>query len=651
MRYLSVFTTFCLAAGLYGAEPSLSDKFYNAIRSDDQAAVDKLLAGGAGVNARDSRGNTPLMYAAAVGSQGMLRKLLDKGADAKAKNTFDSTALMWCSNDLAKVRLLLDKGADVNARSKQAGSVLFIAAAHDGNAGVLRLLIDRGADTKAPGPAGATAALMMSARANDIESAKLLLDHGAVPAAKGFAGFTALISAAGYGNAELVKLLLARGADVNAQSDPVSETVKKGDLGLGSLTPLLLAVTAPSAETVRLLLDAGADINVRDVRGMTPLMLAVASDHASETIVRLLLARSPAMDAKSKAGETALDWALKFRNPAILPLIRKASAGLEPAPQAPVAVSYAKVDARSAVEKSVAVMQKTYTSFFREGGCVGCHAGNITSVTVAAARAKGIRVDEPAAAELARSTRLQYTAQVEGMLQRQDPPVVVILMMSLLGLSSERVASDRIIDAVVHNIAAQQHADGSWGSYGIMRPPTADSPISITAWGIRSLRDYPIPARKAEFEERIARAARWLQSAEPITTEDAVMQLLGVKWAGLGPASIDRAARRVLALQRADGGWAQTPYLKSDAYATGTALYALGEAGAGKGKAHKKGLSYLLSTQAADGTWHVVSRAPKFQPYFESGFPYAHDQWISQWATGYASLALSHSLPETRAAK
>ncbi|HTM50605.1 MAG TPA: ankyrin repeat domain-containing protein [Bryobacteraceae bacterium] len=651
MRSLSLFTVFYVAAGLSAAEPNVSDKFYNAIRTGDQAAVDKLLAGGADVNTRDSRGNTPLMYAAAVGSPSMLRNLLDKGADPKAKNTFDSTALMWCSNDLAKVRLLLDKGADVNARTKQGGSVLFIAAAHDGNAAVIRLLLERGADTKAPGPAGATAALMMSARANDTESAKLLLEQGAVVKAKGFAGFTALISAAGYGNAGLVKLLLARGADVNAQTDPAFEKVKNGDIGIGSLTPLLLAVNAPSPETVRLLLDAGADVNVRDVRGMTPLMLAVASDHADPEIVRLLLAKSPAMDARSKNGETALDWALKFRNPAILPLIRKASTGIEPASHPPVSISYAKVDARSAVEKSVAMMQKTYTSFFREGGCVGCHAGNITSMTVAAARARGVRVDEPAAAELARSTRVQYTSQVEGMLQRQDPPAVEILMMSLMGLASERVPADRTIDAVVHNIAAQQHADGSWGSYGIMRPPTADSLISLTAFGIRSLRDYTLPARKAEFEERIARAARWLQSAEPVTTEDAVMQLLGLKWAGLGASSIDRAARRVLALQRADGGWAQTPHLQSDAYATGTALWALREAGAGKAQAHKKGVSFLLSTQAADGTWHVVSRAPKFQPYFESGFPYAHDQWISQWATGYASLALSYSLPETRASK
>jgi ankyrin repeat protein len=648
-----VFAFSALAMLAQAAELTVSDQFYNAIRSDNKAAVAKLLSGKADVNTPDTRGNTPLMYASAVGSIDMMRQLLAAGADVKAKNSFDSTALMWCTNNLEKVRLLLDKGADVNARSKQGSAPLFIASAHDGNRDVIQLLIDRGADTKAPGPAGATASLMMSARVNDIEAAKLFLAKGATPKAKGFAGFTALLNAAGNGNAELVKLLLDGGADVNAQSDPSFEKVKNGDIAIGNLTALLVSVTSNSPETVQMLLDAGADVNVRDVRGMTPIMLAVATDHSSEKIVRMLLAKSPAMDAKSKAGETALDWAVKFQNPSIEPLIRKASAGIQPAKREIAPVSHANLSTRAAVEKSVALMQKTNTSFFREGGCVGCHSGNITSLTVAAARARGIQIDEPAAAELARATRLQFVAQADGLLQRQDPPVAVILMYALIGLSAEKVESDRTIDSMVHNVVAQQRADGSWSEgFAIRRPPTADSAIPLTALGIRSLRDYKIPARKAEFDERIARAAKWLQSSEPATTEEAVMRLAGLKWAGLNAAAIDRAAKPVLALQRPDGGWAQTQYLKSDAYATATALWALKEAGAsGTDAAYKKGAAYLLSTQAADGSWHVASRAPKFQPYFESSFPYGHDQWISQWATGYAAVALSYGIPEARAAK
>ena len=90
-------------------------------------------------------------------------------------------------------------------------------------------------------------------------------------------------------------------------------------------------------------------------------------------------------------------------------------------------------------------------------------------------------MDEAAESEILRGTRLRYTADVEGMLERIDPPVAVILIHSLLALLAERVEPDRITDALVHNIAAQQHADGSWGGFGIQRPPTADSLFSPTA--------------------------------------------------------------------------------------------------------------------------------------------------------------------------
>ena len=560
---------------------------------------------------------------------------------------------MWCSNNLEKVRLLVDKGADVNAHSKQGRTPLVIAAAHDGNIEVIRLLIKKGADLKAPGPGGTNSALIAAAEANDLAVVRLLLEQGADAKAKSPEGFTALISASGHGNLEAVKLLLARGADVNAQSNPGRERpVKNGPIAIGSLTPLLVAVSSGSPETVRLLLDRGADVNARDVRGMTPLMLAVATDHLNEKIVRMLLEKRPATDAKSKAGETALDWAAKFQHPSILPAIRTASPGMELAKREPVSLQFAKRDAREAVEKSVDLLQKSTVVFLREGGCVGCHAQNITSLAVSAARAKGVPVDEAAAKEVARGTRLQFAAFADFLLERMDPPATIITIYSLVGLSAEHAEPDRITDALVHNIAAQQHVDGSWGAFGIQRPPTADAKISTTAFAIRALRAFAPPARKAEFDERIARAVAWISRFESTTTEDLVSQLLGLKWGGADAALIDGTAKRLLALERADGGWAQTPHLQSDAFASGTALYALNEAGmAGTDAAYRKGVAYLLSTQAADGSWYVASRAPKFQPYFEGGFPYHHDEWISMWATGYAAVALSQAVPETRAAK
>ena len=121
------------------------------------------------------------------------------------------------------------------------------------------------------------------------------------------------------------------------------------------------------------------------------------------------------------------------------------------------------------------------------------------------------------------------------------------------------------------------------------------------------------------------------------------MQLLGLRWAQAGAATQKKIAAGLLAIQRADGGWSQTPDLKSDAYATGQTLFALVQAGGlvPTDAAYQKGIKFLLSTQHADGSWYVRSRAPKFQPYFESGFPYGHDQWISAMATGWAATALA----------
>src|SRR5262249_16612819 len=95
--------------------------------------------------------------------------------------------------------------------------------------------------------------------------------------------------------------------------------------------------------------------------------------------------------------------------------------------------------------------------------------------------------------------------------------------------------------------------------------------------------------------------------------------------------------------QRADGGWSQLPTMGSDAYATGQALYALNVAGKmlATDPVYAKGMKYLLTTQAPDGSWHVASRSIWLQPYFESGFPYATDQWISPGGTSWSTRALS----------
>ena len=60
----------------------------------------------------------------------------------------------------------------------------------------------------------------------------------------------------------------------------------------------------------------------------------------------------------------------------------------------------------------------------------------------------------------------------------------------------------------------------------------------------------------------------------------------------------------------------------------------------------RHGLAYLVSTQAADGTWHVRARAVPLQPTTRSGFAYSRDSWISAAGSSWAAIALSSALQE-----
>ncbi len=629
-----------------------SDRYYQAIRNNDLASVRSLLKA-SDVNLKDQRGGTPLMYAAAYGSIEAMNMLLEAGADVSAKNAFDVTALHWCSGDLAKVRLLVSKGADVNARSKQGRTPLLIAAAHDGAFEIVKLLIEKGADISAKDFGGSTA-LLLATDANDTNTISLLLEKGADANARtglspiNFAGQTPLMNAAGHGNVEAIKMLLAKGADVNASNAKDGPTVKNGPIALASLTPLLQSVAYAGPEAVKLLLAAGAQVNAQDVRGMTPLMLAIASDHPDVRVVRLLLEQGADPNIRSKDGETAIDWAKKFANPPVLDALkidRKQGAAM---PAVLPAAGRKLVTPKEAAQRSVALLQKTGNSFFTTGGCVSCHAQNLTGIAVTTARASGLIVDEAAAAAQLKSVKLQWASFDQVLLQRMDPPGAMdTIMYSMLQLANDGIPADRVTDAMVHNVAGEQRKEGNWHFGLTARPPMEDGDFSRTAICIRALAVYGPPGRKAEFDQRIARAAAWLKATKARTTEDRTMQLLGLKWANADRRALEAPLKQLIALQRADGGWAQTPELGSDAYATGLTLATLHELGVMPSEAaYQRGVAYLLRTQLDDGSWHVVSRAPKFQPYFQSGFPHDHDQWISASATAWSAIALMHAISE-----
>jgi ankyrin repeat protein len=624
-----------------------ADRFYTAIRNDDLGSL-RAIAAPASVNTADRHGTTPLMDAAAFGSTDAMKLLLDRGADPNAKNAFGATALMWAAGDIEKVRLLVGKGADVNARSNIGRTPLSIAALHDGSFEIAKLLIEKGADATARDKLGFTV-LEAAAQGNDTDTVRLVLAHGGDVKAKDGIGATALMAAAINGNAEVTRLLLAKGSDVNAVTIDSYETVKNGPIALGLFTPLILTVPYGGFDTVKLLVDAGANVNAADTRGMTPLMLAVSSDRPDPRIIRLLRAKRADVTFKSKRGETVNDWANKFRNPEVLEALGMGATPVARDLSVRPVMDPTKLSVKAAVEKSVVLLQRTNSKFVVTGGCIGCHAQNLTGMAVKVASMNGAEVDGKVDAEMARSVLLLQGGLEQTLMQLVDPaPGRQGVEYSLLQFGATGLPASRAIDALLHYLVAAQRKAGNWPYAPIPRPPIEDGDFFGTAMGIRCLQLYNIRGRDAEFQDRIRRAGTWLQKARPRSTEDSVMQLLGLRWAGM---PVEQREHELLALQREDGGWAQTPWLSSDGYATGQVLYALHEAGMpASHEAYGRGVQYLARTQQNDGSWHVSSRAPKFQPYFQSGFPYDDDQWISSAATAWAAMGMAYAIPVTNVA-
>jgi ankyrin repeat protein len=623
----------------------VAESFYQAIRSDDLSALAALVRT-QGTAVTDAQGQTPLMIAAAFGSFETVRLLADAGAAINTTSNAGLTALHLTASDVRKVRLLLDRGASVDVSSKLGRTPLLVAASTQGATAVVKVLLTKGANVNHADTAGVTP-LIAAASVDDPATVRLLIDRGANPSARAPAtpqSATALMGAAYNGNEELTRLLLTHKADVQARSSAQGAAVKNGYVQFGNVTALHMAVIGANANVVRLLLDAGAASDALDVRGMTPLMWAVSTDRPNARIVRLLLERGADVSIRSKAGETVADWARKFNDPDVLAALklRRVAARAAAIPAAPAIDPNAS---RLSVMRSMPLLRQASDNMLPRGGCVACHAQPMAGLASQLAASRGWVVAENRADTAGALTTLAANAPI--FLQGReagglpDTGLYITLM-----LAAQKVPAASATDAFVHFVAAKQRASGQWRGIGATRAPIQDGDVSRTAMAIRALTTYAIPARRAEFESRVARAAAWLAAQSPRTTEDRVMQLLALKWAGLHTSPRDRRVRDLAASQRADGGWAQTNYLASDAYATGQALYALREMGVpAEDPALQRGAAFLVRSQQDDGSWYVKSRAMKIQPYFESGFPHGDDQWISQTATAWAAMALTVTAP------
>jgi N-acyl-D-amino-acid deacylase len=396
--------------------------------------------------------------------------------------------------------------------------------------------------------------------------------------------------------------------------------------------PLLVAIVRQDVDLVRMMVARGADLKARDRSGSTALMWAAFNETGDAAMVEELLRLGADPLDSNKAGETALTWALRRGETPAVAALRKAGAS-----------NTGQV--RASAQKAVALLQKSGTEFSRTSGCASCHHQSLPQMALGIARDRGLVVDEEAAKAQVETVLAPLKAVLEEALRNRDriPDPPIGISYALLGLAAERYQPDDVTAGLARVVASWETGDGVFQTLPALRPPIESSEFTATALSLRAIQLYG-----TNPEKPLALARDWLRQAKPRIVEEQAMRLMGLAWAQAPVDEIRKSLKALLAAQQPDGGWAQLSSLETDAYATGQALVALQTAGHSVSSVeYQRGVAYLLRTQFPDGSWLVRTRTFPVQMPKDSGFPHGRHQWISAAGTSWAAMALMLSLPSS----
>ena len=318
---------------------------------------------------------------------------------------------------------------------------------------------------------------------------------------------------------------------------------------------------------------------------------------------------------------------------------------------APLAASEpAAQEVRDAVAKALPLLQKGAAGHIANRTCYACHNQGPPLLALTTARSRGFPVDDAELQKHAKFITAFLAKNRDNYLKgrgqggQADTAGYALWTLELCGH-----APDETTAAVAEYLILYQKDKGAWLTTS-NRPPSEASPFGTSYFALRGLQNFASDEQFERAQDRLREARAWLATAPAKDTEDRVFRLWALKRLGFSAKEVEAAARELLKTQHESGGWTQLATMGPDAYATGTALVALHEAGGVKADdpAYRRGVRFLLDEQEADGSWHVRSRSKPFQLYFETGFPHGKDQFISSAASGWATTALALSLDRVK---
>ncbi|KAI7198824.1 hypothetical protein KC316_g3850 [Hortaea werneckii] len=294
--------------------PEFPEPLFSASGEGLLRAVHAILEGETiDIDAAWELGGSALCEASRMGYGRIVEMLLAKGANPNIQRHQGPLALVKATRYGEKkiVEMLLDAGADVHAKARHDGTALDVALKR-GDKEMMEILLAKDANFEGRGECYGQA-LIKASRWRHKDIVEMLLAHGADFNARSLFGRTALAVASEKGHVKIAEILLAHGADANAKS--TSEEIVEMLLAHGvaieprgkdarAPTPLQRASERGNRQIVQMLLANGADVNAP--KGRYGSALFAASFRHDEEIVQMLKAEGARLQEGEQ--EAILKW-------------------------------------------------------------------------------------------------------------------------------------------------------------------------------------------------------------------------------------------------------------------------------------------------------------------------------------------------------